>query len=405
MTAAAWYPDPMNRHELRWFDGEHWTAAVSDQGVTAQDPLFTEGPHHSTWAAPTVSVGGAAPLPSVVEPGGEPAHPRRKTVIIATAAVVAAALGVGGWLVMRDDSQPATLGDVTTTATSATSAPSGSTTTAPATTAVGGSTTAPATTAPATTTPATTAPTTTTTVLATTTTATAPPVDVPYDAQQLTKALTIQKSVPSDWGLKDGTDSNPYANESGATCNGPNDVSRALANNSVAEVYGPTFALPHSAFFGVDAFSFGTEKAADAFLTSSVAQVKKCATTAVVAHRSEKDVGSMSNSFYDDAVWRVEHKGRYQNQAATGVDRIVAILETVSYSMKYSGKAFSYRYQLLQRYERHGNLVLVFWLDGENHFSGFSNYDPNWEYSPTLDALGARTRTARPLVMARLAKV
>jgi hypothetical protein len=402
MTAAAWYPDPMNRHELRWFDGEHWTADVSDQGVTAEDPLFTEGPHHSTWAAPTVNSGGAAPPPSVVEPAREPAHPRRRTVMIAAAAMVAAALGVGGWLVLRDDSQPATLGDVTTTATSATSATSRSTTTASVspTTAVGGSTTAPATTAPATT-----APTTTTTMLATTTTAVAPPADTPYDAQQLTNALTIQKSVPSDWGLKDGTDSNPYANESGATCNGPNGVSRALANNSVAEVYGPTFAMPHSAYFGVDAFSFGTEKAADAFVTSSVAQVKKCATTAVVAHRSEKDVGSMSNSFYDDAVWRVEHKGRYQNQAATGVDRIVAILETVSYSMKYSGKAFSYRYQLLQRYERHGNLVLVFWLDGENHFSGFSNYDPNWEYSPTLDALGARTRTARPLVMARLAKV
>lgn len=38
-AAPAWYPDPTQRHELRWFDGAVWTANVSDRGVTAVDPL------------------------------------------------------------------------------------------------------------------------------------------------------------------------------------------------------------------------------------------------------------------------------------------------------------------------------------------------------------------------------
>jgi uncharacterized protein YxjI len=36
---ANWYPDPLGRHELRYFDGTAWTDHVSDQGITARDPL------------------------------------------------------------------------------------------------------------------------------------------------------------------------------------------------------------------------------------------------------------------------------------------------------------------------------------------------------------------------------
>ena len=37
MPDAGWYPDPNRRHELRWFDGEHWTTSVMDGGQAAQD--------------------------------------------------------------------------------------------------------------------------------------------------------------------------------------------------------------------------------------------------------------------------------------------------------------------------------------------------------------------------------
>ena len=34
-----WYPDPMGRHQLRWFDGTQWTEHVSSNGSQALDPL------------------------------------------------------------------------------------------------------------------------------------------------------------------------------------------------------------------------------------------------------------------------------------------------------------------------------------------------------------------------------
>ena len=37
---ANWYPDPNQRHELRYWDGERWTDHVSDNGVTGQDPVM-----------------------------------------------------------------------------------------------------------------------------------------------------------------------------------------------------------------------------------------------------------------------------------------------------------------------------------------------------------------------------
>jgi hypothetical protein len=36
---AAWLQDPTGRHELRWWDGTTWSANVSDQGVTGNEPV------------------------------------------------------------------------------------------------------------------------------------------------------------------------------------------------------------------------------------------------------------------------------------------------------------------------------------------------------------------------------
>ncbi len=38
-VAAGWHPDPEGRHQLRYWDGNDWTEHVSDNGVTAADPL------------------------------------------------------------------------------------------------------------------------------------------------------------------------------------------------------------------------------------------------------------------------------------------------------------------------------------------------------------------------------
>ncbi|MEQ1873149.1 MAG: hypothetical protein ABL953_05420 [Ilumatobacteraceae bacterium] len=36
---AQWATDPTGRHELRMFDGQRWTANISDRGVSGWDPL------------------------------------------------------------------------------------------------------------------------------------------------------------------------------------------------------------------------------------------------------------------------------------------------------------------------------------------------------------------------------
>ena len=37
---ARWAPDPTRRHELRLWDGQQWTDAVSDRGIAGSDPLM-----------------------------------------------------------------------------------------------------------------------------------------------------------------------------------------------------------------------------------------------------------------------------------------------------------------------------------------------------------------------------
>ena len=43
-TPANWYPDPLQRHQLRYWDGANWTAHVSDNGVAGNDPMPGGGP-------------------------------------------------------------------------------------------------------------------------------------------------------------------------------------------------------------------------------------------------------------------------------------------------------------------------------------------------------------------------
>jgi len=42
-TPANWYPDPVNRHQLRYWDGANWTEHVSDNGVAGVDPMQQKG--------------------------------------------------------------------------------------------------------------------------------------------------------------------------------------------------------------------------------------------------------------------------------------------------------------------------------------------------------------------------
>ena len=39
---AAWLPDPLSRHQYRYWNGASWTQHVSDGGVTATDPIHIQ---------------------------------------------------------------------------------------------------------------------------------------------------------------------------------------------------------------------------------------------------------------------------------------------------------------------------------------------------------------------------
>jgi len=66
---ADWYPDPVGRHELRYWDGTVWTSNVADSGQVSVDPL-------EAW--PTPSVAAAV----VTASGREPAARGTKRLVI-----------------------------------------------------------------------------------------------------------------------------------------------------------------------------------------------------------------------------------------------------------------------------------------------------------------------------------
>lgn len=104
-----WYPDPIGRHEYRYWDGTTWTEQVADHGATGTDPLDAMPPPTPTPApTPAVTVPVAAEPPAAGTPLPPPDWPlptpaptpsgsgRRRVVvgILVGVAVVAIATGL-----------------------------------------------------------------------------------------------------------------------------------------------------------------------------------------------------------------------------------------------------------------------------------------------------------------------
>lgn len=43
-SPANWYPDPLGRHQYRWYDGTSWTDTISDNGAQGHDPMNEKPP-------------------------------------------------------------------------------------------------------------------------------------------------------------------------------------------------------------------------------------------------------------------------------------------------------------------------------------------------------------------------
>jgi uncharacterized protein YxjI len=65
-TPANWHPDPMGRHQLRYWDGAAWTDHVSNNGVTGTDPLQPRGLDRVDAALTVGNEGGVAKIQAQV---------------------------------------------------------------------------------------------------------------------------------------------------------------------------------------------------------------------------------------------------------------------------------------------------------------------------------------------------
>src|SRR5918992_1655849 len=65
-----WNPDPTGRHEYRYWDGGNWTDDVSDNGVTAVDPIDGPAPFGGEPTAPFDPTQQYSPQPGPGDPYG-----------------------------------------------------------------------------------------------------------------------------------------------------------------------------------------------------------------------------------------------------------------------------------------------------------------------------------------------
>lgn len=86
MSAAGWYPDPLQRHDERWWDGTQWTASVADEHAQFVDllPLSAQA---GTRPGPPRAEADPAAIAAVLAEVGDPSLPahvlcRRKAGVV-----------------------------------------------------------------------------------------------------------------------------------------------------------------------------------------------------------------------------------------------------------------------------------------------------------------------------------
>ncbi|MBK9178878.1 MAG: DUF2510 domain-containing protein [Acidimicrobiales bacterium] len=113
--APGWYPDPLARHEHRYWDGAGWTEHVADQGSTGSDPLGapppTPAPHPEATPHPDLAHPVSPPpyQPAGGAPPYQPGAPVQRTgppvgLIVGLAIGAVVVIGLVAYLVLvRDD--------------------------------------------------------------------------------------------------------------------------------------------------------------------------------------------------------------------------------------------------------------------------------------------------------------
>lgn len=393
MDIGAWQPDPTRRHELRWWTGTQWSDQVADHGVTALDPLHAlaapapSAPPPST-PPPQPPPQQAAPPSATVAPlGAQPAPTPPRSRSARTLTAVASAVGLVGivaaatYFVTRDD-ETTTVGGATTLATSI----------APA------STLAPTvpTIAPTSTAPTTTIAVTTSTVPATTTPAAA-------TNETILAALPGVGDVPTDWSRysEPYTDLPPASGPGYGFCGGDDAVARAMAHGGTLFIDGPTWDLPTGGWFGVTVYAFGSAEEASAYLAATDQAANGCMTDPVQYDTTEGDLDFFDETVPDDASWHVAEGSLAFAEPTSEADELLRSVQESYASITLDGSDYSVTMTYISRWERHGRVVLQFWLYGNWNYQGWDEASP-WAYQPDDAAVDAATAAIRPVIVDRL---
>ncbi|MGB8858724.1 MAG: DUF2510 domain-containing protein [Ilumatobacteraceae bacterium] len=405
MDVGSWQQDPTHRHELRWWDGTRWTDQVADRGANAIDPMPLPGlptmPLPATappsgWTTPTMAAPNTPP-PTPVAAAPRPLTGQHSTRVVIAAVAGAAVLGIGGMLLLRDDHTSPSIGQGSTVLTTA----------GPATTGVAGNATIPATAVAVTTTGA--ATTVVTTTVATmpantvaSTPATAPPGQATNDV--LVAAMPGRDEVPANWVRysEPVTDLVPESGPGYGFCGGDDAVARALALGSTAFIDGPTWDLETGGWFGVTAYAFPTADAAADYLNTTEQSANGCMTDPVQYDTTETALDLFDESVSDDVVWHVAEGSAGFLETTTDADQLVRTVADSYASVTYGGTDYFVTLSYDNRWERHGRVVLVYWLYGTWGHTGWSE-PATWAYQPNDDDLDAAAATIRTTIVQRLA--
>jgi hypothetical protein len=76
-SPAAWHPDPLHRHELRYWDGARWTEHVSDRGQTSVDPPVAQPSAEAAQPAAEAAQPAAAAAQAATTPAAAEVAPRK----------------------------------------------------------------------------------------------------------------------------------------------------------------------------------------------------------------------------------------------------------------------------------------------------------------------------------------
>lgn len=248
------------------------------------------------------------------------------------------------------------------------------------------------------------AATTTTTAPATTTTSptTVPTTVAPViDAATLIAAMPTDGEVPGDWSRY--AEPHPESDTTGlGACSGISDHARAVQSGEVVIADGPRWDLVNDSWFGFDIYYFTSESAAQAFLAATATQANSCTTTPVTFQLSEGDWGMADDWMAEDTMWQMTEIAIANEESLPDADQYLRVLAEQHGVVTYDGITYGAATGYIDRFERHGSVVIDFFLGGVWDEGGWDTF--TGAYQPTDSDLAAAVEVVQDGIVARLAE-